>query len=98
MKSARSNFGSFLAKDRIYVFGGLSGKEKSHNPVLADVVCEAFDYVKNVWEEYKIEGLKNLCAFGFCPISGKEVAVYGGSDGIVISSDLFIVDFPGKKV
>ena len=99
MKCKRSSFGAVYFEDskKIYAFGGLEGKENGFHPVLSGMECEAYDITQDTWEEFKIKNLPKLCSFGFCKIENSKVAIFGGSDGVIICSDLIIVDFNGKS-
>ena len=97
MSSARSNFAAISLNTMIYVFGGLSDRSGSHNPVLAKTQCERFDVNKNVWENLDIKGAPSVFGFGWARISYEEIAIFGGSDGNLIVSDLYIVNFKSEK-
>ena len=84
MTSARANFAAVVAKNIVYVFGGIKGREGSHKPVLADPIVERYDPMGNQWTELIVNNITPLAAFAWTPISEGRIAVLGGSNGGVI--------------
>lgn len=93
MKNKRAAFGAVVVNNEIYVFGGISGKEGTHKPILAQNVVEKYNPSTNEWTEVKIDGLTPRAAFAFTSISNNRIAVFGGTDGTIIVNDLIFVDF-----
>ena len=44
-----------------------------------------------------IEGAPQVFGFGYARLNADSIAIYGGSDGNLITSSLYTVDFSGKK-
>lgn len=49
--------------------------------------------LKNQWEVFSIAQAPRLAAFSWCPLNEGQIAVLGGSDGSILTSDLFVLDF-----
>jgi N-acetylneuraminic acid mutarotase len=64
--------------------------------VFAERVVERYNPQADEWSEYKINNAPSVAAFAWTPISKDRIVVFGGSNGSIITNDLWIIDF-GKK-
>ena len=78
------------------MFGGISkntAQDKEFwRPDLATNVIERYLPEENVWLEMKIPNTPSLAAFSWC-VSNDKLIILGGSDGKLLNSDFFLVDF-----
>lgn len=68
-----------------------------HKAKLVDKLIERYCPQENKWEEIVIDKAPKLFAFGWCQISQNQMAIYGGSDGLLKNSDLWIINFDKKQ-
>jgi N-acetylneuraminic acid mutarotase len=97
MQSKRAGFAALAIDNQIYVFGGIQGREGSHKPILTQVVVERYNPQANEWSEYKINNAPQVASFSWAPISNDRIVVFGGTNGSIITNDLYIVDFAKKE-
>lgn len=96
MNHKRANFACLAMKNFVYVFGGISGLGKGvgeeHYPMMAAPI-ERFMPIKNEWEVLNIACAPRLAAFAWCTLEEGKICILGGSDGNLLNSDMFIIDF-----
>jgi len=57
-------------------------------------VCERFDLKTSTWASFTIKNGPNISSFGWCPSLDKGcIFVLGGSDGLILTSELYKIDF-----
>jgi len=103
MKEARANFMLTVIDNKVYVYGGISGRgtedEKRHVPIMAESVCEVYDPVANTWTSLEMEGAFPIADFGATQLKEPtQFLIFGGTDGCMLTSNTYIVDFAAKKV
>lgn len=86
MMCERSNFAAFISGNYIYVYGGIKGKQidpakSNYKPIMATPICERYDIIKDIWEEYKIIEALPIACFGYVMKSEFEMITVGGTDG-----------------
>ena len=96
MKNPRVNFAALVFNDLIYVFGGISGVQGTHNPILADPVIEQYSIAENKWTAFQINDAPQLASFGWTKLSEGKIAVFGGTNGLFLTEDLWIIDYDKK--
>lgn len=99
MIEARMCFSSLVIdKKNVYVFGGIKGNSK-HIPIMVSNAIEHFTIETNKWEQFEVENAPILSAFSWGQSSGpsENLYIFGGSDGSLITSDLWSIDFKNKK-
>jgi N-acetylneuraminic acid mutarotase len=74
------------------VFGGIQSNN-DHKPKLVDIECERYNHLKNEWEEIKINNAPKMAAFGWAMIKPNQMVILGGTNGSIISSEMFFIDF-----
>lgn len=97
MKNCRANFAAIVLDNLVYVYGGISGKKEVHHPVFANQVVERYSPNTKEWSELKIDNAPNVAAFAWAPLLDHKIAIYGGTDGDLITSDLWIIDFKKEQ-
>ena len=102
MTVARSNFACVAMKTMVYVFGGIMGKgtpgsDEEHHPKLAPPI-ERYMPMKNAWEVINIAQAPRLATFAWCTLDEGKICVLGGTDGFLLNSDMYILDFKEEKV
>lgn len=94
LSKPRANFAAIAIDHLAYVFGGISGKTGTHVPeMVASIEC--YNPSNNSWQEYYIEGAPSLAAFAWTFKTPTEILVFGGSDGNLLSNNLWSLDFAG---
>jgi hypothetical protein len=96
MKSARASFAALALNDYIYVYGGIAGVEGTHNPKLADPLIEQYNILENKWTALMINNAPQIASFGWTKLSEGRIAIFGGSNGDLLTEDLWIIDFCKK--
>jgi len=102
MTVKRSNFACVAMKTMVYVFGGIMGPGRpdsgeEHHPSMAPPI-ERYMPIKNAWEVINIAQAPRLASFAWCKLDEGKICILGGSDGCLLNSDMFIVDFNEEKV
>jgi hypothetical protein len=59
---------------------------------------ERYMPLKNEWEILKISQAPMLAAFSWCPLDEGSIVVLGGSDGSLLNSDMYVIDFKQERV
>lgn len=95
MSQPRANFLLAVHDNQIYVYGGIQGaQEGQHHPNLCSAVCEKYDPKANTWSTVEIKGEASpLACFGWTCIGEGRYLLFGGTDGNVLQSTTYIVDF-----
>ena len=57
---------------------------------------ERYMPVSDTWEEMNISGVPRLAAFSWCTTEEGKIAVLGGCDGSLLTSDLYFIDFKSE--
>ena len=96
MKNARANFAAVVVNDEIYVFGGFKGRKDTHIPLLADTI-EKYDPKTDQWTDVIFKDAPSLAAFSWTYISETKIIVLGGTNGSMISQNVYIIDFEKKE-
>lgn len=101
MLTPRANFACLALKNFVYVFGGIMGPSEAgaegHNPILAAPI-ERYMPISNEWQEMKISGAPRVAAFSWCPLTEGSICILGGSDGSLLSTDMYVIDFKKETV
>ncbi len=103
MVEARMCFSAIVMdKKNIYVFGGIKGNQTGvdkHVPVMVSNPIEKYNLASNNWEQIIIANAPVLASFawGVSMINDQhKFFVFGGSDGNIINSDLWQIDFNNR--
>ncbi len=93
-------FGDEISTQYVYVFGGISGREKNYYPLLADIPIERLDLYnkKNPkWEIFEIANMPKLASFGYAFNTNTEkIFIVGGTDGDILHTEWWQVDIANK--
>ena len=94
MVTGRANFAIQVIKNSVYVFGGIqSGSVKeAWRPTISTHVIEKYLPQEDIWIEVTIPNVPSLAAFSWTT-STTELFIFGGSDGALLTSDLYRIDF-----
>jgi len=96
MNCNRASFAHTVVENKVYVFGGLSGKH-DNAPILADSAAEVYDPISDKWERIEIQNALSLAAFGWTTLgSPEQIMILGGSDGEILQEECYIVDFKAR--
>ena len=95
MNSRRCCFAATCINNKfIYVYGGISGNEEdTHKPILVDLTIEKYDVDMNIWTSFEVDNSPKLACFGWGLGEPSEMFIFGGTDGELMTSSLWKIDF-----
>jgi len=103
MKKPRSSFASTVIGNKVFVWGGFSGKSDkeggSHFPLMAFDI-EEYNAFKDSWTVHALKTPMSLAAFGYAPISQNfdKIIIVGGTNGEELSDAVYTLDFTAKEL
>jgi N-acetylneuraminic acid mutarotase len=86
MESARACFSHIVIDCKIYVFGGISGKndgENLHFPKISNPLAERYDPIQDKWEPFEINNSPSVAAFSWTKLgkNSNKIMILGGTNG-----------------
>lgn len=67
-------------------------------PVLVTANIERYTIASDSWEVIEMTQAPQLAAFSWCRIDRNSIVVLGGSDGNILTSDFWEIDFENRTV
>lgn len=96
MNSPRSNFSITVFKNVVYAFGGFAGQSKNGQPWKPEMAptLERLDpSVSDIWSKVEIKNIPQLASFSWTNTDDGRLFIFGGSDGNILLTDLYEIDF-----
>ena len=100
LNSPRSNFSITVFKNTVYVFGGFSGqsiKGQPWRPTMAPTLERLQPAVSDSWLKISIQNIPQLASFSWTSTDDGRLFILGGSDGSLLTSDVFEINFTSQN-